>query len=49
MIKVQRKADGGYEATELFKTIDFGAHTQPPILYSDQKQMKCLEVAQPGK
>jgi outer membrane protein assembly factor BamB len=35
MIKIQKKADGSYEATELFKTIDFGAHTQPPILYKD--------------
>ena len=35
MIKVQKKADGSYEASELFKTIDFGAHTQPPILYKD--------------
>jgi outer membrane protein assembly factor BamB len=35
MIKVQKKADGSYEATELFKTIDFGSHTQPPILYKD--------------
>ncbi len=35
MIKVQKKADGSYEATELFKNIDFGSHTQPPILYKD--------------
>jgi outer membrane protein assembly factor BamB len=35
MIKVQKKADGGYEATELYKNPDFGAHTQPPILYKD--------------
>ena len=35
MIKVQKKPDGSYGVTELFKTIDFGAHTQPPILYKD--------------
>ena len=35
MIKVQKKPDGSYEAAELFKTVDFGAHTQPPILYKD--------------
>jgi len=35
MIKVQKKADGSYEVTELFKNADFGTHTQPPILYKD--------------
>jgi outer membrane protein assembly factor BamB len=35
MIKVQKKADGGYGVTELYKNIDFGSHTQPPILYKD--------------
>jgi outer membrane protein assembly factor BamB len=35
MIKVEKKADGAYGVTELFKTIDFGSHTQPPILYKD--------------
>ncbi len=35
MIKVQKKTDGGYEVTELYKNIDFGSHTQPPILYKD--------------
>lgn len=35
MIKVQKKADGSYGVTELFKNEDFGAHTQPPILYKD--------------
>jgi outer membrane protein assembly factor BamB len=35
MIKVEKKADGSYGVAELFKTIDFGAHTQPPILYKD--------------
>ena len=35
MIKVQKKEDGSYGVTELFKNIDFGAHTQPPILYKD--------------
>ena len=35
MIKVQKKGDGSYGVTELFKNPDFGAHTQPPILYKD--------------
>ena len=35
MIRVQKKADGGYEVTELFKNANFGSHTQPPILYKD--------------
>jgi outer membrane protein assembly factor BamB len=33
MIKVEKKPDGSYGVTELFKNIDFGSHTQPPILY----------------
>ena len=35
MFKVEKKADGSYAATELFKNPDFGSHTQPPILYQD--------------
>ena len=35
LIKVQKKEDGSYGVTELFKNINFGAHTQPPILYKD--------------
>jgi len=34
MIRVEKKADGSYNVTELFKTPDFGTHTQPPILYN---------------
>ena len=34
MIKVAKKDDGSYGVTELFKTVEFGAHTQPPILYN---------------
>ncbi len=34
MIKVERKADGSYGVTELYKNADFGAHTQPPVLYN---------------
>jgi outer membrane protein assembly factor BamB len=33
MIKVQKKADGSYGVAELYKNVDFGTHTQPPILY----------------
>ena len=35
MIRVQKKADGSYGVTELFKNPDFGSHTQPPILHND--------------
>ena len=35
MIKVQKKEDSSYGVAELFKTVDFGSHTQPPILYKD--------------
>jgi outer membrane protein assembly factor BamB len=35
MIKVEKKSDGSYGVTELFKTVNFGSHTQPPILYKD--------------
>jgi outer membrane protein assembly factor BamB len=34
MIKVQKNGDK-YAVTELFKNADFGAHTQPPVLYKD--------------
>jgi outer membrane protein assembly factor BamB len=35
MIKVEKKGDGSYGVAELFKNVNFGAHTQPPILYRD--------------
>ncbi|MFZ2146657.1 MAG: PQQ-binding-like beta-propeller repeat protein [Sedimentisphaerales bacterium] len=34
MIKVEQQGDGIYGVTELYKTVEFGAHTQPPILYN---------------
>ncbi|MFH0842523.1 MAG: PQQ-binding-like beta-propeller repeat protein [Bacteroidota bacterium] len=34
MIKVEKKADGSYGVTELYKNREFGAHTQPPVLYN---------------
>ena len=34
MIKIEKKADGSYVATELFKHNDFGDHTKPPLLYN---------------
>jgi len=33
MIKVERKADGSYGVTELYRNPDFGTHTLPPVLY----------------
>ena len=35
MIKIEKKPDGSYGASELFKNPDFGAHTQPPVLFQD--------------
>ena len=35
MIKVEKKADGNYDVTELFKTVEFGSHTKPPLFYND--------------
>lgn len=35
MIQVQKKPDGSYAVTELYKNPDFGSHTQPPTLYKD--------------
>lgn len=35
MIKVQKKGNGSYGVTELFKNPDFGAHTHPPILHKE--------------
>jgi hypothetical protein len=34
MIKVEKKGDT-YAVTELFKNPDFGAHTQPPVLFKN--------------
>ncbi len=35
LIKVQKKEDGTCGVTEVFKNADFGAHTQPPLVYRD--------------
>lgn len=34
MIKVEKKPDGSFGVTELFKHNDFGDHTKTPILYN---------------
>jgi outer membrane protein assembly factor BamB len=34
MIKIEKKADGSYGVTELYKNPDFGSHTQSPVLYN---------------
>jgi outer membrane protein assembly factor BamB len=34
MIKIEKKADGSYSVTELYKNVEFGAHTQQPVLYN---------------
>lgn len=33
MFQVEKKADGGYSVTELFKTVEYGSHTKPPLFY----------------
>jgi len=50
MIKVEKKPDGSYGVTELYKTIEFGEHTKPPVLfngyfyaqYSNNERRDCL-------
>lgn len=34
MIRVDKKPNGSYSVTELYKNREFGAHTQPPVLYN---------------
>jgi outer membrane protein assembly factor BamB len=34
MIKVEKKTDGSFGVTELFKHNDFGDHTKPPIMHN---------------
>jgi len=33
IIQVEKEASGGYKVSELYKTVDFGAHTKPAIQY----------------
>jgi outer membrane protein assembly factor BamB len=33
MIKVEKKGDGTFTVSEVFKNPDFGAHTQPPVMH----------------
>lgn len=33
MIQIQKKSDGSYAVTEVYKNPDFGSHTQPPVLF----------------
>jgi hypothetical protein len=33
MIQVEKQADGSYAVMELFKNVDFGAHTLPPLFH----------------
>jgi outer membrane protein assembly factor BamB len=33
MIQVEKKADGSFGVSELYKNVDFGAHTKPPLFY----------------
>lgn len=33
MLKVEKKGEGAYAVSEVFKNPDFGSHTQPPVLH----------------
>jgi outer membrane protein assembly factor BamB len=33
MLKIEKKGDGSFGVSELFRNPDFGAHTQPPVLH----------------
>jgi outer membrane protein assembly factor BamB len=33
MVQVEKQADGSFTVTELFKTVEFGSHTKPPLMY----------------
>lgn len=35
MIRVQKKAGGGYDVAEVFRNAEVGSHTQPPIFFAD--------------
>ena len=41
MLKIEKKADGSYGVTELYKNPDFGSHTQPPVLYKGYFYAQC--------
>jgi outer membrane protein assembly factor BamB len=41
MLKIEKKADGSYAVTELYKNPDFGSHTQPPVLYDGYFYAQC--------
>jgi outer membrane protein assembly factor BamB len=41
MIKVEKKADGSYGVTELYKNAEFGSHTQPPVLCNGYFYAQC--------
>ncbi len=34
MLKIEKKSDGTYGVSEVFRNLDFGSHTQPPVLYN---------------
>jgi outer membrane protein assembly factor BamB len=35
MLKINRNSNGSYSVAELYKNPDFGAHTQPPVLFNN--------------
>ena len=41
MIKIEKKADGSYNVTELYKNAEFGVHTMPPVIYKGCFYAQC--------
>lgn len=34
MLKIEKNADGSYGVSELFRNVEFGAHTKPPVFHN---------------
>lgn len=41
MLRSEKKTDGSYRVTELYRNTEFGVHTQPPILYDGHFYGQC--------
>jgi len=41
MLKAEKKSDGTYQVSELYRNAEFGVHTQPPVLYNGYFYGQC--------
>ena len=41
LLKIEKKGDGTYGVTELFRNMEVGAHTLPPVLFNNHFYMQC--------